>query len=513
RVVNTVRHMELPEFEQMKRTDILSSIVNAQAINEAVSKSIEVFQIYTALLVGSLYISFAFSPFFGLLLLGARLFQSFVQGIIKKNIFFLVQEQQQEEKKMFAVFQDYLYGFKELKFNLKKREDIFNNFLLPRIKSGKKKRIKSRRYGAELILFGILVHLLMMVCCTSLPMSLAPEEISKIIIFLCFAMQNDMLVNASIQNIVAGNAALMELQRLFPLNSLKKTDEDICISPQSSIDRFRSMTIDSLVFAYSESDKKIQNFSINIEKFNIKSGEIIFIIGGNGSGKSTFMKVLTGLYPFDSGTVMINSHSASITDCRDLFSAIFTDFQLFDRLYGVTEPVDQERVRELLRMTELEEKTRYEGSKFNTRNLSAGQKKRLALVVTMMEDRQIFMFDEWAADQDPHFRRSFYEIILPLLKKQGKTVIAVTHDDQYFHVADKVVRMESGRIAEQWHPARKKTSQFFYSSVCRFPKKNDKDISQYAKYKRKKRQNCCYLLRIRKGHFASTSTNTYLSTL
>ena len=55
-------------------------------------------------------------------------------------------------------------------------------------------------------------------------------------------------------------------------------------------------------------------------------------------------------------------------------------------------------------------------------------------------------FDEWAADQDPEFRRYFYDVLLPGLKAEGRTLIVVTHDDRYFHVADQVVFMEEGRV-------------------------------------------------------------------
>ncbi|MCI5159979.1 MAG: ATP-binding cassette domain-containing protein, partial [Candidatus Electrothrix sp. AUS1_2] len=139
------------------------------------------------------------------------------------------------------------------------------------------------------------------------------------------------------------------------------------------------------------------------------------------------------------------------------------DFHLFDKFYGIEE-VDEQRVQELLRLTGLAGKTRYESGKFTTQDLSTGQRKRLALVVAMIEDRPVFIFDEWAADQDPHFRRFFYEDILPSLTAQGKTIIAVTHDDRYFHLADKVVRMEYGRIAEQWCPDRssRKTSAVLF---------------------------------------------------
>ena len=130
---------------------------------------------------------------------------------------------------------------------------------------------------------------------------------------------------------------------------------------------------------------------------------------------------------------------------RSLFSAIFSDYHLFDRLYGLTQ-VEGARVDELLKLMRLETKTRYKDGRFENQDLSTGQKKRLALIVSLLEDKPIYVFDEWAADQDPEFRQFFYETLLADLKKQGKTVVAATHDDRYFHVADKVYKMEDGQI-------------------------------------------------------------------
>jgi putative ATP-binding cassette transporter len=128
-----------------------------------------------------------------------------------------------------------------------------------------------------------------------------------------------------------------------------------------------------------------------------------------------------------------------------MFSAVFTDFHLFDRIYG-KEQVDQDRVDELLYEMDLTEKTRFVDGRFTQASLSTGQRKRLALIVALLEDKDVLVFDEWAADQDPSFRKQFYEVILPKLKASGKTIIAATHDDRYFHVADRVIKMEWGHF-------------------------------------------------------------------
>jgi len=150
---------------------------------------------------------------------------------------------------------------------------------------------------------------------------------------------------------------------------------------------------------------------------------------------------------------MVRVNSAPVTSdrvpgYRALFSAVFSDYHLFDRLYGL-EHVPLERVQGLLRDMDLEKKVNLVDGHFTTLDLSNGQKKRVALIVALLEDRPVLVFDEWAADQDPAFRKHFYENILPALKREGRTIIAATHDDRYFGIADRVLKLEYGQIIKE----------------------------------------------------------------
>jgi putative ATP-binding cassette transporter len=160
------------------------------------------------------------------------------------------------------------------------------------------------------------------------------------------------------------------------------------------------------------------------------------------------LKVLTTLYSPDAGEILLDGLDVKTLGYgayRELFSAIFSDYHLFDRLYGMPE-VDSRHVSALLKMMHLDRKTTFRDGHFVNQELSTGQKKRLALVVALLENKQVYIFDEWAADQDPEFRQYFYESLIPNLKEQGKTVICATHDDRYFAVGDRVVKMELGKI-------------------------------------------------------------------
>ncbi|OZI60187.1 cyclic peptide export ABC transporter [Bordetella genomosp. 11] len=180
-------------------------------------------------------------------------------------------------------------------------------------------------------------------------------------------------------------------------------------------------------------------------------GEIVFLVGGNGSGKTTLAKLLVGLYRPESGQVLFggeNIDDANRDRYRQAFTAIFSDFHLFDRLLEAPrESLDRDANGWLARL-HLQHKVRVRDGAFDTRALSQGQRKRLALVAAYLEDRPFLVFDEWAADQDPVFKRVFYLELLPELRARGKAVLVISHDDRYFAVADRVLRMENGRLSE-----------------------------------------------------------------
>jgi putative ATP-binding cassette transporter len=208
-----------------------------------------------------------------------------------------------------------------------------------------------------------------------------------------------------------------------------------------------SISLSDTVLSYKDTDKK-PLFTVGPLSAEFHAGKITFITGGNGSGKSTLLRLLTGLIPLDAGNIRVNGVTVAadqMQNYRDQFSAIFTDFHLSRRLYGIADP-DPAMISRLLTRLELQNKVSLIGNTFSTIDLSTGQRKRLAYVVAELEDKPVIVLDEWAADQDPHFRRIFYEELLPELKARGKIVICVTHDDRWFHLADTLYHMNEGRI-------------------------------------------------------------------
>ena len=194
-----------------------------------------------------------------------------------------------------------------------------------------------------------------------------------------------------------------------------------------------------------------QGFQLGPINLTIRSGEILFLVGGNGCGKTTLIKLLAGLYQPASGSIRVDDHILTPADYesyRQLFSAVFDDGMVFEGLWGMDHESVDDQAQKLLSDLQLSHAVQIVDRRFSTTDLSRGQRKRLALLTAYVEDRPIYIFDEWAADQDPHFKHVFYEQLLPDLKQRGRTVIAITHDDRYFSIADRVVKVVDGQMYE-----------------------------------------------------------------
>ncbi|MEW5290182.1 multidrug ABC transporter permease/ATP-binding protein [Erwinia papayae] len=217
--------------------------------------------------------------------------------------------------------------------------------------------------------------------------------------------------------------------------------------PPAAAKNWHTLELRDLVYRYGES-----GFSTGPVNMTLRRGELIFLIGGNGSGKSTLAMLLTGLYQPVSGQILLDGEPIDTKNnesYRALFSAVFTDVHLFDRLIDQHgQPADTEKVRQWLERLRMQDKIKLEGNRVLDLKLSKGQSKRLALLLAAAEERDILLLDEWAADQDPHFRRIFYRELLPWLKSMGKTVFAISHDDNYFLHADRLLEMRNGQLSE-----------------------------------------------------------------
>lgn len=208
------------------------------------------------------------------------------------------------------------------------------------------------------------------------------------------------------------------------------------------------LTLAGVTHTYYREDEE-SNFTLGPIDLTLRRGELVYLTGKNGSGKTTLAKLITALYAPEAGAIYFDEQvidDERRESYRQNFSMLFSDFFLFEDLLGLESANLDEQARAYLVQLQLDHKVTVKDGRLSTTNLSQGQRKRLALLNAFLEDRPIYIFDEWASDQDPMFRDVFYYQLLPALKARGKTVIVISHDDRYYHLGDRLIRLEYGQL-------------------------------------------------------------------
>lgn len=370
------------------------------------------------------------------------------------------------EDELFTSLNGVLGGFKELRINRPKSDDVFEEFSAAAVRVRDVRTRVMLRFSDSMVFVEAFFQALVGAIVFVLPVlsgsfSASIVKIVAAVLFMIGPLSAVVMmipvvsqVEVAVENIRRLEARLDEILA----GSASGEEEEI-----EGLDRFQEIRLKDVAFSYRSPDGS-EDFHLGPVDAVVKRGEILFLVGGNGSGKTTFLKLVTALYLPEHGSISVDSTAVTprnVQSYRHLFAAVFSDFHLFDRLYGLRD-IDPARVEQLLELMQISGKTTFRNGRFSTLSLSTGQRKRLALVVAYLEDKPIYVFDEVAADQDPQFRAYFYEVMLPELKKAGKTVIAISHDDRYFHVADRVLRMEYGKLGAYEalaKPARKRRTR------------------------------------------------------
>ena len=337
-----------------------------------------------------------------------------------------------------------IHGTKELKLNRVKRDRYFDEVLLAserEVLSNTKLAntiiVASANYGDLLSFFviGVLAYVFVSYH------SISTGTLVGVIMALLYITGPVTLILNSMPQIALAKVSLRNIMRVFNALSREAASEEIKPLADWDVVRFSGVS-----YSYGDPEGGFELGPVDLE---VAKGEVTFIVGGNGSGKSTLCKLLALHYAPTAGEIYFGDVAIdrdTLNSGRQYVSAIFTDYYLFDRLLSNLGEVDEVLVNRYLSELEIERKVRVEDGRFSTTALSDGQKKRLALLVAFLEDRDIYIFDEWAADQDPMFKQVFYHHILPELKERGKAVVVISHDDRFFHVADKLLIMEEGKL-------------------------------------------------------------------
>lgn len=278
--------------------------------------------------------------------------------------------------------------------------------------------------------------------------SIEPQSRFKVVTILWLSYRAITFLIDEFGGFITAEQALMRLAALEERLAGATPDREPLAAdePRPGLTSFERIDFKAVAFSYREGDRP--TFTVGPIDLSLTRGEVVFITGSNGSGKTTLMKLLTGLYAEDAGQLWLNGVRLADKDrdrYRTLFSAVFMDHHLFGPAYGL-DIADPERITALLRKFNLEGVVHWENGRFAPLDLSTGQRQRLAMVVALLEDRPIYVLDEWAAHQDPYLRRYFYETLLPEMRAAGKTVVAISHDARFFHLADRRLHLIDGML-------------------------------------------------------------------
>lgn len=433
------------DFEKIDSGQILATINND---TERISESANLFVTFITSVITIICVFL----YLGTISLVATLMSLLVIAIIAGIYYIVVQksrkhweEARDTQNSFMKKIEGLIKGFKELTMHFKKKreymkevEDISCEFR-DKTTIGRKNFVNSFLIGESL--FIVVLGSISFGFPIIFPSVTAGVLVSFIIVLLYILGPINAILRIAPQ-LVQIDIARKRIEKFT--NGIPVRDEEVNsrIELMSSI---KDIKVKNIIFKYEEREEN-KRFEVGPIDLEIISGEILFIIGGNGSGKTTLAKLITGLYAPIEGSIKINGKELRAGEIGEYISVIFSDFHLFERLYDVDCTNKEDEIREYLKLLGLEGKVEIKNGCFSTTDLSTGQKKRLALLRCYLEDRPIYLFDELAADQDPQFRKFFYRDLLPKMKEKGKIVIAITHDDHYFDVADKVLKMDMGKI-------------------------------------------------------------------
>ena len=455
RLLDHVRRSELLSVEKIGRARIFSAITSDAAVLTQASNMLS-FSIQAPVLIFFVAIYVAYLSFAAFAL--SVIIVTFTGTLFHFRSRRLTAERAkaaEQERRLFDRVGDFLDGFKEVRLNTDRSKALYDDaFDVSRAAANIKIHAQAETFkqivSAQSYMYILLGAVVFVAPQFSAALG-AGASITKVTTALLYVVGAVFGLVQAIPILMNANAAADRMEQLdAALQGLVSTEEAAEVAIPK---RFDHLEMRDIRFRYTDKFSAT-TFSIGPIDFDLRAGELVFITGGNGSGKSTFLRVLAGLYPPDSGEVTldgmrINDHTRDAY--RGLISGIFFDYHLFKRLYGIPS-ADPSEINRLLTQFRLEDKTGVANGEFRTLDLSGGQRRRLALIVSLLEKRPILLLDEWTAEQDPEFRRKFYDELLPELMRAGTTVVVITHDDRYLdelHLPARRIKMDEGRIVDQ----------------------------------------------------------------
>jgi putative ATP-binding cassette transporter len=438
---------ELSHLETLGNARLLATLTDdVQAITNAVYM-LPLLCIDLAIVSGCIgYVAWLSWAAFLLVIVLAVLALFSIRGLLRRGERWL-DRAREEEDHLFQHFRAATEGVKELKLHSQRRSAFLQEDVEPTAVNFRRYNIRGLTLFAASASWGKLIFFFAIgFVLFALPrlVVLNPQAISAyvlVFIYLIVPMEN---ISNGFPFLIRANVALRKVEKMGLL--LSDRPEVRSTLPVST--DWSRLKLDGVVYPY-KGDQEDSHFTLGPLNLAFTPGELVFVVGGNGSGKSTFAKLLTGLYIPTAGAIWFNDQPITAENrewYRQHFSTVFADFFLFERLLGLDQTNLDYLAKNYLHRLQLEHKVSITEGRLSTTALSQGQRKRLALLTAYLEDRPIYLFDEWAADQDPTFKEVFYKEFLPDLKAQGKTIFVISHDDHYFYIADRLIKLDNGQV-------------------------------------------------------------------
>jgi putative ATP-binding cassette transporter len=413
--------------------------------------SIPIFAVNLAVLLGgAVYLAWLSVPVF-LAMFVFGVVGAVTYRILIRNGFSHLSAAREGQDRLFQHFRTLTEGIKELKLQRGRRETFLREDVVNAAAVCQRHNVAAEirfiiAQNWNQLLFLALIGLILFL----LPkmQSVSPQAMTGYIIATLYLMGPLAGLLGSLSVFSRASVSLSKVESLGL--ALSKNPNDNLAAPGGlfASARFESLELTGVKHNYHR-EREDDNFMLGPLDLVLRPGELVFLIGGNGSGKSTLAKVVTGLYPPAEGQIRLNGvliGDANRDEYRQCFSTVFSDYFLFDRIIGKGGAEGDRRAKEYLEHLHLNHKVSIKDGVFSTTQLSQGQRKRLALLCAYIEDRPFYLFDEWASDQDPLFKEVFYNELLPELRALGKAVLVITHDDRYFGNADRLIKLDYGRL-------------------------------------------------------------------
>jgi putative ATP-binding cassette transporter len=355
-----------------------------------------------------------------------------------------------EEDRLFGHFRALTEGIKELKLHRNRRGAFLSENIQTTTGNFQRHNVAAEIHFVIAHTWGHLLFLALFGLMLFLLPKLQPmtgQSLTAFVVTTLYLMGPLAGLMGSLSVFGRANVSLEKVEALGVSLAARCTEEWSLTRPECTAG-FERLELIGARHSYNH-EKDDSSFVLGPINLVFEPGELVFLVGGNGSGKSTLAKLITGLYPPETGEIRLDGEpitDENRDDYRQLFSAVFSDFYLFESLLGLHTANLDARAKAYLAELHLDHKVKVRNGDLSTTALSQGQRKRLALLTAYLEDRPFYVFDEWASDQDPLFKEIFYTQLLPELKARGKTALIITHDEKFFHLADRTIKLDYGRL-------------------------------------------------------------------